>query len=287
MSEQHSSTVLSETAAPVVTQVPENDRENDKAKLLAELEHHEEVIGAGLKNFAAVGESLREIRDMRLYADSHPAFDEYCRSRWRLSVSQVNRYIEAARVATELTPIGVTLFRESHARRLSAFKDGEKIRTVYQRAQEIAGGKPVAAKHISRAFIALAFPDECQDVNAPIIVPPDGTEKVERAANKLKSILRMATEIGDASLIETISIAIKRLEQVIIPEIQARSRKSKEDYCAKIRAARRKWKQEQKLKNPVEPHLPAPSAEAESSLGDGGSIPIRTEGFDLNINFNN
>ena len=46
---------------------------------LAELET---VIESGIRTFVDVGRALLEIRDSRLYRESYPTFDEYCRERW-------------------------------------------------------------------------------------------------------------------------------------------------------------------------------------------------------------
>ena len=46
------------------------------------LARHEQVIERGLATFVEVGEALSEIRDARLYRESHTTFEAYCRERW-------------------------------------------------------------------------------------------------------------------------------------------------------------------------------------------------------------
>jgi hypothetical protein len=42
----------------------------------------EEVIELGLATFITVGNALLEIRDSRLYRDTHATLEDYCRERW-------------------------------------------------------------------------------------------------------------------------------------------------------------------------------------------------------------
>jgi hypothetical protein len=48
-----------------------------------------------------------EIRDSRLYRQEFDTFEDYCRERWKMSKTNANRLIDAAEVATNVTPIGV------------------------------------------------------------------------------------------------------------------------------------------------------------------------------------
>ena len=63
------------------------------AKALAS---REAAITAGLRSFVAMGESLCDIRDRRLYRETFATFEGYCRARWGWSQSQADRLIDAA-----------------------------------------------------------------------------------------------------------------------------------------------------------------------------------------------
>lgn len=67
---------------------------------LAELEG---LIERGLQ---MVGGALREIRDERLYLETHATFEAYCRERWGYSRAHGYRLIEAAEVAEIVSPVG-------------------------------------------------------------------------------------------------------------------------------------------------------------------------------------
>ena len=81
---------------------------------LAELEA---VIERGLDTFVEVGTALAEIRDGRLYRETHATFEAYCRERWGWTRRVGYQYIEAAQVAGNVylsthTPPSLTQARQ-------------------------------------------------------------------------------------------------------------------------------------------------------------------------------
>ena len=71
----------------------------------------EGVIEQGLSAFVEVGEALLEIRNSRLYRESHYTFGDYCRERWELDKPYAHRLIVAAEVTAKVTamvPTGTT-----------------------------------------------------------------------------------------------------------------------------------------------------------------------------------
>ena len=90
---------------------------------LAELEL---VVERGLQTFSEVGAALLEIRDRRLYRETHASFEAYCRERWQLSRPAAYRAIDAARVVDVLSPIGDSPANEAQARELvPLLREGE------------------------------------------------------------------------------------------------------------------------------------------------------------------
>lgn len=81
----------------------------------------ETVVAKGLQTFYEVGEALREIRDRRLYREEFSNFEQYCRERWSLSKTHVNRQIQAAQAARLLDKAGaeIAAVPESHIRPLT------------------------------------------------------------------------------------------------------------------------------------------------------------------------
>lgn len=66
---------------------------------LAELER---TIERGLATFIEVGSALAEIRDSRLYRETHDTFDAYCRDRWQMGRHRAYQLIRSAEVATRV-----------------------------------------------------------------------------------------------------------------------------------------------------------------------------------------
>lgn len=112
-----------------------------------ELATQETVIERGAEQVAA---ALTTIRDRRLYRETHPTFEAYCRDRWGMSHRHVNRQIVAAEVAEALGPMGPV--SERQARELADLRDRpEELRETYQRAERESAGKKVTAAAIRAA----------------------------------------------------------------------------------------------------------------------------------------
>lgn len=62
------------------------------------LQELEKVIQGGLRTFFEVGHALGEIREKRLYRDSHQTFEAYCREKWEISRVHAHRLVAAAEV---------------------------------------------------------------------------------------------------------------------------------------------------------------------------------------------
>jgi hypothetical protein len=84
------------------------------------------------------GTALAEIRDSRLYRETHKNFTDYCREKWQMGESQAYRMIDAANVAQNISPIGeVPPANESQVRPLASLPP-EKRREVWKEAVETA-----------------------------------------------------------------------------------------------------------------------------------------------------
>jgi hypothetical protein len=56
----------------------------------AALADHEAALDRHRRSFREAGEALRDIRDRRLYRETHPTFEAYCRERWGMSGTQAH-----------------------------------------------------------------------------------------------------------------------------------------------------------------------------------------------------
>jgi hypothetical protein len=129
----------------------------------------EAVIERGLGTFVEVGEALEEIRGSRLYRETHPTFEAYCRDRWGFTRQHAARLMDAAEVAhvlPELSPIGVN---EAQARELAPLLRTEGPGAVVEAWAEANGrtnGKPTA--RVIREVVAQVI-----EVEGPPIAVPD------------------------------------------------------------------------------------------------------------------
>jgi len=112
----------------------------------------EDVIERGVQTFIEVGNALREIRDSRLYRAEYVTFDDYCRERWGMQRAHAYRQIEAAGVASALSPIGDTPLNEAQARELAPLlkKDEQEALAVWRELREAPGGEHVTAERVRR-----------------------------------------------------------------------------------------------------------------------------------------
>lgn len=108
----------------------------------------EAVVKRGLETFIKVGNALAEIRDGKLYQQSHTSFDEYCTERWGLSKRRANQLVQAAQVGT-MVPVE----NERQARELVPLSGDEQA--VVQAWREAQGSaKAVGAKVTSKVIRA-------------------------------------------------------------------------------------------------------------------------------------
>lgn len=89
----------------------------------------EAVIERGQRAFIEVGHALMEIRDGKLYRDTHDTFEDYCRERWLWSYVTAFRHIQAAEVVDAL-PRGNVPKDEYQARALVTLDEGERIQVA-------------------------------------------------------------------------------------------------------------------------------------------------------------
>lgn len=83
------------------------------------LQRCEAIIERNMSAFVEVGLALLEIREAKLYKQSFPTFDAYCRERWGMSKTHANRTIQASQFTNDIreaTPIGAIPENEHQAR---------------------------------------------------------------------------------------------------------------------------------------------------------------------------
>jgi hypothetical protein len=114
-----------------------------------EFQQLETVIHAGLQTFFEVGNALMEIRDRRLYRETHKTFEDYCNERWQFSGRRANQLIGAAQVTSDLGTIVPIPENEAQARPLTQLAPERRVE-VWQRAVATAPDGQVTAKHVQQ-----------------------------------------------------------------------------------------------------------------------------------------
>jgi DNA adenine methylase len=117
-------------------------------------ERLETVIERALRYQLEAAQALMQIRDDRLYRDTHDTFEQYCESRWGFSREQGRRLCQWAEVTANLTampPIGgtgtaIVPLRESHARPLAQLTPAQ---------QRIAWDRLSRVKHNAKLIEAV------------------------------------------------------------------------------------------------------------------------------------
>lgn len=113
------------------------------------LAENEVIISRGLMNFVETGRALLQIREQKQYREAgHKTFEDYVSSRWQMGRAHAYRFIEAAKVEENLSPIGDKTEppkTESVARAVSqASKDPETQREIWVEATSVTP-EPTAA----------------------------------------------------------------------------------------------------------------------------------------------
>ncbi|MFY1669520.1 hypothetical protein ACN27G_06130 [Plantactinospora sp. WMMB334] len=112
---------------------------------LAALADAEETIAGGLQTYIAVGMALGRIRDGMLYRDTHKSFEDYVRSRWRISRSYAYSLMLASGTVSAIADAGLpTPPNEAQARELARLAEADRV-DVWRTVLERTGGLPTAA----------------------------------------------------------------------------------------------------------------------------------------------
>lgn len=102
----------------------------------------EKKIEGGIKQFLEVGEALAEIREKKLYLETHQTFEAYCNERWNIGRAHAYRMMDAADVRKNVSPLG-DITQERQARTLKTLTPPDQ-RKAMKRAVKKNGPKPTA-----------------------------------------------------------------------------------------------------------------------------------------------
>jgi hypothetical protein len=172
----------------------------------------EKRIERGMQTFKEVGASLQEVRDSRLYRETHTSFESYCHERWGLERQRAYQLIGANEVIEALPAETSGLVRnEATARELVTVmrEDPEALTTLWQRVTEEAttDGKPITAETVRRVKA---------EVLAPRVVPvEDLMRRLLTEASRIKALYsQWIAEGPDRKAKRNVDSAIRAITQV-------------------------------------------------------------------------
>jgi len=148
-------------------EMQENELSIREKQRLAELEG---IIAENFRGFVAVGQALAEIREQRLYRQTHRIFEDYCRDLWDMSHQRAFQLEASSRVIENLativatsdteTPVEILPANEAQARELARLQPEEQVKVWSDllhaaRMQSMEKEKPVAitAKAVKKAVL--------------------------------------------------------------------------------------------------------------------------------------
>jgi len=113
----------------------------------------ETIIESGLQTFVEVGVALSQIRDQKLYTETHETFEAYCQERWGWTSARARQLMGSAEVVAEVGNRKEFLtVPESHAVELVPVPEGQRadaLRDAHEAAA--AEGREPTAKDVRKA----------------------------------------------------------------------------------------------------------------------------------------
>lgn len=156
------------------------------------------------ESYINVGNALREIRDSKLYRESHKTFQHYCEERWGYKKSAVYRLINSREIVDNLVEkcpqFGEVLpDNESQTRPLATLEPDEQVQVwkeTVETAPKSESGRPIiTAKHVEGVVQKL----KAEDAKRPSPPPPTQDVVDLREIRKAFDILASIAYPGDTA----------------------------------------------------------------------------------------
>ena len=123
----------------------------------ARLQELESIVDHGLQTFYEVGKALDEIREQKLYRETHKSFEIYCRDKCGIARQTAHRFISAAQVVDNLRPIGLKIpTKENQVRPLTGLPPELQLE-IWQEALELSPNSMPTGAAVQR-LVEQRFP---------------------------------------------------------------------------------------------------------------------------------
>ena len=233
------------------------------------LQDLEEKIEAGLEQFRVAGESLRKIKEQKLYRNEYSTYEDYCKQRWGFSPQHANRLISAAntvRQIEESEPTGSVLpHSESQARILSKSKEPN---ATWKSTQEETGKEQPTAKDIK---IHLQEKEDKDTFDAEII--EDNNVEDTNTVTFLRGMIDIPYEMGSITGRPQVSVGVDDDSVARLKELTKHLNTSKASIVAKSLLLMEKLLDLQDPSNPNETLVTETGLEEKEKYNQGGQNP--------------
>lgn len=179
----------------------------------------ETKVRRNLTAFQEVGDALLVLQSKKLYRETHKTFELYMLEEFGIKRQVGYRFMEAAKVVSNLSPFGDKPEKEAQAREMAPFTPNTQ-RAIW--AETLKGGKKTGESVLANALKIGAeqfdsLPE--QDQKAVMAIEKrqlvgEGRkmthkELVERGVHLLSKALKVWTRVGDCKVVSLIEEAIE------------------------------------------------------------------------------
>jgi hypothetical protein len=136
------------------------------------LQELESIVEHGLQIFYEVGKALDEIREEKLYRETHKSFEAYCLDNWGIGRRTADRFISAARVVENLRPINLKFpTKENQVRPLTGLPRELQLEIWQEALESSPSGMPTGAavqRLVDRRFPSLGSRRSPKDTDSEL-----------------------------------------------------------------------------------------------------------------------
>ena len=106
----------------------------------------ESIVEQGLHTFYEVGKALEEIREQKLYRETHKNFEAYCHEKWGITKRRAYQFIDAAEIMENLcTNVHNSLVKEYQIRPLKGLPPEVQVEIWQEALDSSPNGMPTGA----------------------------------------------------------------------------------------------------------------------------------------------
>jgi hypothetical protein len=206
---------------------------------LARLQELESIVEHGLQTFYEVGKALDEIREQKLYRETHKTFEAYCQDKWGITRRRAYQFIDAAEIMENLcTNVHNSQIKEYQIRPLRGLPPELQLEIWQEAVASSLNGMPTGAA--VQRLVEQRFP-----ANGNGRTPKDSASEVEKLRSDNKQLREQIREQNRERDRRAAAVALE-LEQLRAENRQLKAELLQRDKDWEVRLAveRRKIREE-------------------------------------------